>query len=77
MSTLILQSAGAAIGSVFGPIGAILGRAVGALAGNMIDQSILNSARPAARIWQPHGFPAPKKARRSTVFTAQCAYQAR
>ncbi len=45
MATVILQAAGAALGSVFGPVGAALGRAAGALAGNMIDQSFLTPAR--------------------------------
>ncbi|TCM55661.1 Gene Transfer Agent (GTA)-like protein [Rhizobium sp. PP-F2F-G48] len=42
MATILLQAAGAAIGSVFGPLGAIVGRAAGALAGSAIDRSILN-----------------------------------
>ncbi len=40
MATIILQAAGAALGSVFGPVGAIVGRAVGALAGSAIDHSL-------------------------------------
>ena len=40
MATLLLQAAGAAVGSVFGPVGAILGRAAGALAGNAIDLAL-------------------------------------
>ncbi|OJF98070.1 baseplate multidomain protein megatron [Pararhizobium antarcticum] len=42
MATILLQAAGAALGSVFGPVGAVLGRAVGALAGSAIDRSIIN-----------------------------------
>jgi hypothetical protein len=42
MATILLQAAGAALGSVFGPVGAVLGRAVGALAGSVIDRSIIN-----------------------------------
>ncbi|TCQ28904.1 baseplate multidomain protein megatron [Rhizobium sp. PP-CC-3G-465] len=42
MATILLQAAGAALGSVFGPLGAIVGRAAGALAGSAIDRSILN-----------------------------------
>jgi hypothetical protein len=42
MATILLQSAGAALGSVFGPIGAIVGRALGAMAGSAIDRSIIN-----------------------------------
>lgn len=40
MATLVLQYAGAALGTMLGgPIGGIIGRAAGALAGNMLDQS--------------------------------------
>lgn len=45
MATLVLQVAGAAIGSVFGPIGAALGQAAGALAGNMVDRALFSSGR--------------------------------
>ncbi len=45
MATLVLQAAGAAIGSLFGPLGAIAGRALGALAGNAIDQSLFGEQR--------------------------------
>lgn len=41
MTTLVLQAAGSAIGSFFGPFGEMLGRAAGAVAGNAIDQSLL------------------------------------
>jgi hypothetical protein len=41
MATVLLQAAGAALGSVFGPVGAVLGRAAGALAGSAIDRSLL------------------------------------
>lgn len=40
MATLVLQSAGAAIGASFGPAGALLGRAAGAIAGNYLDQRL-------------------------------------
>ncbi len=41
MATLVLQTVGAAVGgSLFGPLGAIAGRAVGALAGSAIDQRL-------------------------------------
>jgi hypothetical protein len=41
MATVVLQYAGAAIGTAFGgPIGGIIGRAVGAVAGNVIDQRL-------------------------------------
>jgi len=42
MATILLQAAGAALGGVFGPVGAVLGRAVGALAGSAVDRSIVN-----------------------------------
>ncbi len=40
MAALVLSVAGAAVGSVFGPVGAIAGRMVGALVGNMLDRSL-------------------------------------
>ncbi len=42
MATLLLQAAGAALGSVFGPVGAIIGRAAGALAGSVVDHALLS-----------------------------------
>ncbi|MDH6268355.1 hypothetical protein M2360_003760 [Rhizobium sp. SG_E_25_P2] len=42
MATLVLQAAGAALGGVFGPVGAMIGRAAGALAGNVIDRSLIS-----------------------------------
>ena len=45
MATLVLQAAGAAVGSFFGPLGTIVGRAVGALAGNVIDNAVFGSHR--------------------------------
>ena len=43
MATIILQAAGAAIGSFLGgPIGAVIGRAAGALAGSAIDRSLFS-----------------------------------
>ncbi|CDN47076.1 baseplate multidomain protein megatron [Neorhizobium galegae] len=41
MATILFQAAGAALGSVFGPVGAILGRAAGALAGSMVDRALI------------------------------------
>ncbi|MBB4954474.1 hypothetical protein H4S14_002951 [Agrobacterium vitis] len=41
MATVVFQAAGAAIGSIFGPVGTMLGRAVGALAGNAVDSMLL------------------------------------
>ena len=46
MATIILQAAGAAIGSFLGgPIGAVIGRAAGALAGSAIDRSLFSQTR--------------------------------
>lgn len=45
MATIVLQAAGAALGSVFGPVGAIIGRAAGALAGSVIDRSLMGGTR--------------------------------
>ncbi len=46
MATLLLGAAGGVIGgALFGPIGAIAGRALGALGGAMIDQTLLGGSR--------------------------------
>ncbi|NTJ41719.1 hypothetical protein G6L28_03775 [Agrobacterium larrymoorei] len=45
MATLVFQAAGAAIGSIFGPVGAIIGRAAGALAGSAVDRALLSPSR--------------------------------
>ena len=45
MATILLQVAGAALGSVFGPVGTAIGSAVGATFGSMIDTSLINSTR--------------------------------
>jgi hypothetical protein len=46
MATVVLQYAGQAIGSVLsGPIGGLLSRAAGAIAGNIIDQSLFGPGR--------------------------------
>ena len=42
MATLLFQAVGASLGGIFGPFGAILGRAVGALAGSAVDRSLIN-----------------------------------
>src|SRR5450755_1227575 len=48
MAALFLAVAGAAVGgSVLGPLGAIFGRLVGALAGNVIDQALFGGRRQA------------------------------
>lgn len=44
MATVILQAAGAAIGGIFGPAGAMAGRALGALAGAAIDRSLFSAS---------------------------------
>jgi hypothetical protein len=45
MATVVLQYAGAALGTLLGgPIGGMLGRAAGAIAGNVIDQQLFGNA---------------------------------
>jgi GTA TIM-barrel-like domain/Putative phage tail protein len=45
MATVVLQYAGAALGTFLGgPIGGVIGRAAGAIAGNIIDQNLFGSA---------------------------------
>ncbi|MBZ0260812.1 MAG: glycoside hydrolase/phage tail family protein [Hyphomicrobiales bacterium] len=44
MATVVLQYAGAAVGTFLGgPVGGIIGRAVGAVAGNIVDQNLFGS----------------------------------
>lgn len=45
MATIVLQAAGAFLGGMLGPVGAVVGRAAGALAGYAIDQAIVNGTR--------------------------------
>ena len=45
MATILFQAAGAALGGIFGPVGAIIGRAAGALAGNAVDRALLSDGR--------------------------------
>ncbi|TFF20569.1 hypothetical protein E3C22_16825 [Jiella endophytica] len=46
MATIVLQAAGAALGSFLGgPIGAVIGRAAGALAGSAIDRQLFAETR--------------------------------
>jgi hypothetical protein len=46
MAALLLSAAGAAAGSsIFGPIGAIAGRIVGAVAGSLIDQALFGASQ--------------------------------
>lgn len=40
MATILLQTAGSALGGLLGPIGSVIGGAAGAIAGNAIDQAI-------------------------------------
>lgn len=50
MATLLLQAAGAAVGSLFGPLGTIIGRAVGGLAGYTVDQALFGTHTQGARL---------------------------
>ncbi|PZM17078.1 baseplate multidomain protein megatron [Rhizobium tubonense] len=45
MATIAFQAAGAALGSVFGPVGAMLGRAAGAMLGSVVDKSLINGSQ--------------------------------
>lgn len=45
MATILFQAAGAALGGVFGPVGAIAGRAIGALAGSAVDRALLGGSQ--------------------------------
>jgi len=49
MATVVLSVAGAALGDMFGPVGAMIGQAAGALVGGMIDQAIISSLTPGTR----------------------------
>ena len=45
MATVVLQYAGAAVGTFLGgPIGGIIGRAIGGVAGNIVDQNLFGSS---------------------------------
>jgi hypothetical protein len=44
MATILLQAAGTALGGVFGPVGAVLGRAAGALAGSVVDRALIGGS---------------------------------
>ncbi len=50
MATLVLQAAGQAVGGFLGPVGAVVGRAAGALAGNLIDQQLFGPRQPTRSI---------------------------
>lgn len=45
MATLVLGIAGGALGSMFGPAGAVVGRAAGALVGYTLDQALFGTRR--------------------------------
>lgn len=45
MATILLQAAGAFIGSLLGPVGSAVGTAAGAIAGYVIDRSLIESTR--------------------------------
>lgn len=45
MASMLLSVAGSALGSVFGPIGAMAGRAIGGLIGSQLDQSIFGGGQ--------------------------------
>lgn len=44
MATILFQAAGAALGGIFGPFGAIAGRAIGALAGAAVDRAMIGGS---------------------------------
>jgi hypothetical protein len=46
MATVVLQAAGAAVGTLLGgPVGGLIGRALGAVAGSFVDQQLFGSSR--------------------------------
>ena len=53
MATMILSGAGAAIGSAFGPLGTMLGRAGGALLGSALDRRLFGTEPPSRAIEGP------------------------
>lgn len=50
MATIVLQAAGAVLGSAFGPIGATVGAAIGALAGSAVDRSLFGASEFGPRL---------------------------
>ncbi len=60
MATIVLQAAGAFLGGMLGPVGAVVGRAAGAMAGYALDQAIINGTRrlEGARLNDPRPFSA-------------------
>ena len=79
MATLVLQAAGAAVGALFGPIGAIAGRALGALAGYAVDSALFgdHSTREGTRASATSSRRPRRRARRSRASMAACAFPAR
>ena len=53
MATLVLSAVGTVLGGVFGPVGALVGRGLGALAGGLIDNYALNALSPATHVQGP------------------------
>lgn len=45
MATIVLQAAGAFLGSVLGPVGSAIGSAAGAMAGYVLDRALINSTQ--------------------------------
>lgn len=45
MATILFQAAGAGLGGLLGPVGAIVGRAAGALIGNAVDRALIGGTR--------------------------------
>lgn len=53
MATILLGNIGTAVGGIFGPAGALIGRALGSLAGAAIDGALVSALTPAQRIEGP------------------------
>ncbi len=53
MATIVLSTVGAAVGSIFGPVGALVGRAIGGLAGATIDNAVLGALAPTQHVSGP------------------------
>ena len=50
MATVLLQAAGTAIGGLFGGFGAVVGRALGGLAGYAIDRTLFGQSKEGPRL---------------------------
>ncbi len=78
MATLVLQAAGAAVGALFGPVGAIAGRALGALAGYAVDSALFGQSTTREVCGSPTSSRRPRaRAPRSRASMAACAFPAR